>query len=35
VSPETLAAELDTTPGAIRKLVHDARAKVRLTLAAR
>jgi RNA polymerase sigma-70 factor (ECF subfamily) len=34
VSPETLAAELDTTPGAIRKLVHDARAKVRLTMAA-
>jgi RNA polymerase sigma-70 factor (ECF subfamily) len=33
VSPETLAAQLDTTPGAIRKLVHDARAKVRLTLA--
>jgi RNA polymerase sigma-70 factor (ECF subfamily) len=35
VSPETLAGELHTTPGAIRKLVHDARAKLRLDLARR
>lgn len=35
VSPETLAGELHTTPGAIRKLVHDARTKLRLGLATR
>lgn len=34
VSPKTLAGELHTTPGAIHKLVHDARAKLRLGLAA-
>lgn len=34
VSAETLAGELHTTPGAIRKLVHDARVKVRLSVAA-
>ncbi len=34
VSPKTLAGELHTTPGAIHKLVHDARAKLRLNLAA-
>jgi len=33
VSPRTLAGELHTTPGAIHKLLHDARAKLRLTLA--
>ena len=34
ISPKTLACELHTTPGAIRKLVHDARANLRLNLAA-
>lgn len=34
LSPQALAGELHTTPGAIHKLLHDARAKLRLTLAA-
>lgn len=34
VSPKTLAGELHTTPGAVRKLVHDARANLRLNLGA-
>jgi RNA polymerase sigma-70 factor, ECF subfamily len=34
VSPQTLAGELHTTPGAIHKLLHDARVKLRLNLAA-
>jgi RNA polymerase sigma-70 factor, ECF subfamily len=34
VSPKTLAGELDTTPGAIHKSLHDARVRLRLELAA-
>lgn len=34
VSPKTLAGELHTTPGAVRKSVHDARVNIRLNLAA-
>ena len=34
VSPQTLAGELHTTPGAIYKPLHDARVKLRLKLAA-
>ncbi len=34
VSPKALAGELHTTPGAVRKSVHDARAKLKLNLAA-
>ncbi len=34
ISPKTLAGQLHTTPGAIHKLVHDARAALRLALAA-
>ncbi|HEX5557197.1 MAG TPA: sigma-70 family RNA polymerase sigma factor [Gaiellales bacterium] len=34
VSPKMLAGELHTTPGAIRKSLHDARANLRLNLAA-
>lgn len=33
VSAQTLAREFHTTPGAIHKLLHDARAKLRLKLA--
>jgi RNA polymerase sigma-70 factor (ECF subfamily) len=34
VSPQALADELDTTPGAIHKSLHDARVKIKLAVAA-
>lgn len=34
VSAQTLADELDTTPGAIHKSLHDARVKIKLAVAA-
>ena len=34
VSAQTLADELDTTPGSIHKSLHDARAKIKLAVAA-